>query len=76
MIDTQSWKLPPVFQWLQQAGNVSDDEMRRVFNCGVGFMMVVPRLKADDTLAKLVKLKLKPWIAGQIIKGDGDVQYA
>ena len=76
VIDTQSWKLPPVFQWLQQAGNVSDDEMRRVFNCGVGFMMVVPRLKADDTLAKLVKLKLKPWIAGQIIKGDGDVQYA
>ena len=76
VIDTESWKLPPVFQWLQQAGNVSDDEMRRVFNCGVGFMMVVPRLKADDTLAKLVKLKLKPWIAGQIIKGDGDVQYA
>jgi len=76
VIDTQSWKLPPVFQWLQQAGNVSDDEMRRVFNCGVGFMMVVPRLKADDTLARLVKLKLKPWIAGQIIKGDGDVQYA
>ena len=76
VIDTESWKLPPVFQWLQQAGNVSDDEMRRVFNCGVGFMMVVPRLKADDTLARLVKLKLKPWIAGQIIKGDGDVQYA
>lgn len=76
VIDTQSWTLPPVFQWLQQAGNVSDAEMRRVFNCGVGFMMVVPRLKADEAMAQLAAHKLKPWIAGEIIKGDGDVRYA
>lgn len=76
VIDTESWKLPPVFQWLQQAGKVSDAEMRRVFNCGVGFMMVVPRLKADEVISQLKARRLKPWMAGEIIKGAGDVVYA
>jgi len=40
-IDVASWTLPPVFQWLQQAGNVSDLEMRRTFNCGVGMVVIV-----------------------------------
>jgi phosphoribosylformylglycinamidine cyclo-ligase len=40
-IDRSSWPLPPVFQWLQAQGNVSDDEMLRVFNCGIGMVAVV-----------------------------------
>ena len=37
-INSQSWQWPEVFNWLQQAGNVSTHEMYRTFNCGVGFI--------------------------------------
>ena len=36
-----SWPLLPLFQWLQQAGNVKTSEMHRVFNCGIGMAIVV-----------------------------------
>ncbi|PIT31734.1 phosphoribosylformylglycinamidine cyclo-ligase [Snodgrassella alvi] len=40
-IDSQSWPLPKLFQWLQQAGNVVTQEMYRTFNCGIGMVLVV-----------------------------------
>jgi phosphoribosylformylglycinamidine cyclo-ligase len=40
-IRKDAWPRPPVFQWLQQAGNVAEDEMFRVFNCGIGMVMIV-----------------------------------
>lgn len=40
-IDYGAWQMPDVFKWLQQAGNIGDDEMHRVFNCGIGMVMVV-----------------------------------
>jgi len=42
VIDTKSWERPAVFRWLQKAGNVEEEEMRRTFNCGVGMTVVVP----------------------------------
>jgi phosphoribosylamine--glycine ligase/phosphoribosylformylglycinamidine cyclo-ligase len=42
-IDVSAWKLPPVFQWLKNTGNVSSHEMSRAFNCGVGMVLVVDR---------------------------------
>jgi phosphoribosylformylglycinamidine cyclo-ligase len=41
ILDRSCWTLPPLFQWLQQAGNVADDEMHRVFNCGIGMVVIV-----------------------------------
>ncbi|MDP2168834.1 MAG: phosphoribosylformylglycinamidine cyclo-ligase [Rhodocyclaceae bacterium] len=41
VIEKSAWTLPPLFQWLQRAGNVADDEMHRVFNCGIGMVVVV-----------------------------------
>ena len=40
ILDKASWTLPPLFQWLQREGNVADDEMHRVFNCGIGMVVV------------------------------------
>jgi len=40
-IDKASWPRPPVFDWLQRAGNVAEEEMFRVFNCGIGMALVV-----------------------------------
>ena len=76
VVDTQSWKRPAIFDWLQHEGGVEQDEMWRVFNCGVGFVMIVSRLDADKAVAALKKQKLKPWILGQVVKGQQDVRYA
>jgi len=46
-IDASCWSMPPLFQWLQQAGNVADQEMYRVFNCGIGMVVIV----AEDQVA-------------------------
>ncbi|HEY0975070.1 MAG TPA: phosphoribosylformylglycinamidine cyclo-ligase [Solimonas sp.] len=76
VIDTQSWQQPAVFDWLQQAGNVDQDEMYRVFNCGIGFVAIVPRLQAAKALASLKKSGARPWVLGEIAKGKQDVRFA
>jgi phosphoribosylformylglycinamidine cyclo-ligase len=76
VVDMASWQRPAVFDWLQQQGAVEEDEMRRVFNCGVGFVAVVPRREADATLAALKKLKIAAWMCGEVVKGKQDVRYA
>jgi phosphoribosylformylglycinamidine cyclo-ligase len=47
VIGRSSWPMPPLFQWLQREGNVADDEMHRVFNCGIGMVIVVGVENAD-----------------------------
>jgi phosphoribosylformylglycinamidine cyclo-ligase len=75
VVDTSSWTRPAVFDWLQQKGNVTQEEMWRVFNCGVGFVVIVPRLKADAAMAVLKASKLKPFVMGEMVKGDQDVRF-
>lgn len=52
-IDAAAWTLPPLFQWLQEAGNVAMQEMYRVFNCGIGMVVVVGSEHADAVSARL-----------------------
>ena len=52
-IDATAWTVPPVFAWLAQAGNVVADEMLRVFNCGIGMVVVVAAAEADRAAALL-----------------------
>ena len=54
-IDAQSWPLPKLFQWLQQAGNVERQEMYRTFNCGIGMAVIVPAEQADAAQAFLTE---------------------
>ena len=42
IIDTKAWTRPPVFDWLQQGGNIDEHEMHRTLNCGVGMVICVP----------------------------------
>ncbi|TWV80242.1 phosphoribosylformylglycinamidine cyclo-ligase [Moraxella sp. VT-16-12] len=67
-IDLTTWEFPAVFKWLQQAGNIEQSEMVRTFNCGVGFVMVVPSDKKDDVLHFLKEQGEIAWQIGQIIK--------
>lgn len=71
-IDLATWQFPAVFDWLQQAGNIALSEMVRTFNCGVGFVMVVPADKKDDTLAFLKAQGETVWQIGRIIKRNND----
>ena len=71
VVDTQSWTRPAVFDWLQQAGGVEQDEMWRVFNNGVGFVLILPRREAPAALAALKKLKLAAWQLGEVVALSG-----
>jgi phosphoribosylformylglycinamidine cyclo-ligase len=52
-LDSKSWTMPPLFQWLQQHGGVADAEMHRVFNCGIGMTVIVSKENADAAVAQL-----------------------
>jgi len=54
-LDARNWALPPLFRWLQEAGQVAEQEMHRVFNCGIGMAVVVSEADADAVVAKLVE---------------------
>ena len=53
VLHREAWQMPPLFTWLQQQGGVEDAEMHRVFNCGIGMTVIVPKDKADETEAIL-----------------------
>ncbi len=75
VINTSSWELPPVFQWLQRSGNVDAREMYRTFNCGVGMVIAVPAAETDSALAVLAAAGEQAWIIGQIETAqDGEEQ--
>ncbi len=65
-IDYQAWKLPPVFDWLQRAGSVSDEEMRRTFNCGVGMVLAVEPNVAQPLMERLVNEGEAPVVIGEL----------
>ncbi|TMG91845.1 MAG: phosphoribosylformylglycinamidine cyclo-ligase [Betaproteobacteria bacterium] len=52
-IDAARWPRPPIFDWLQREGNVATDEMYRVFNCGIGLIIVVAPGDAESALVRL-----------------------
>jgi phosphoribosylformylglycinamidine cyclo-ligase len=64
--DWNAWTLPPVFQWLQETGGVSDAEMRRTFNCGVGLMLVVDPTEAAAVLAALLNAGEDAFVIGEL----------
>ena len=75
-IDLSSWQVPPLFQVLQDAGGVAQDEMLRVFNMGVGMTLVVDPAACDDVQAALRESGERPWVLGHIAESpEGGVIY-
>ena len=80
-IDTRSWELPPVFQWLQDAGGVAAEEMYRTFNCGIGMIVCVPADQKDLAVDTLNAMGEKVWQVGVMEAADASdaepkVRYA
>ena len=71
-LDSNTWKLPAVFDWLQREGNVPQAEMWRTFNCGIGYTLIVARDQAAATLQRLASLNLAAWTIGEIVPARGD----
>ncbi len=75
-IDRGSWPLPPVFPWLQQLGEVDDDEMYRVFNMGIGLALVVSPYYAESIQQQLAACGLASWPIGRAVGGEPKVIWA
>lgn len=73
-IDRGAWALPELFGWLQQKGNVSDTEMLKTFNCGIGAAMIISKQECDDVKQVLIDAGEEVFDIGTVISGD-QVQY-
>lgn len=77
-IDRSSWRMPAIFNWLQKAGNISDTEMLKTFNCGIGMVLVVDADEASGVTQTLIDAGEQAWTIGSTSDAAGDaiVQYA
>jgi phosphoribosylformylglycinamidine cyclo-ligase len=73
-IRKDAWPRPPVFQWLQQAGNVAEDEMFRVFNCGIGMVVIVAARDAKRAANELRAYGETVYEIGTIEPSSGDAE--
>jgi len=65
-IDPRAWPRPPIFGLLQRHGELPDSEMLRVFNCGIGMLLIVPAEQADEISDRLPALGERPYRIGTI----------
>jgi phosphoribosylformylglycinamidine cyclo-ligase len=75
-IDRGSWEVPAVFSWLQRLGEVDADEMDRVFNMGVGLVLVVSPHYAESIRSQLTDCGLQSWTIGRATAGERAVVWS
>ena len=73
LINTNSWDWPPLFKWIKSAGNISELEMYRTFNCGVGMILCIDPSHLELTLNILNKYQVESWKIGEIDQGENEV---
>ena len=66
IIHKGSWDVPPIFSFLQQAGNVSENEMARTFNMGLGMIIIVPDNAVLDVLQRIEAMNDRAFVIGEI----------
>ena len=72
VLHRDSWQMPELFRWLQMKGGVADAEMVRVFNCGIGMVVIVAPAQADAAIKSLSAQGLKAWTVGEIVERPRD----
>ena len=70
-VDRSSWTVPPLFRLIQALGEVSEDEMYRVFNMGIGMVVIVPESAADRVSAQLSTVGETVYRLGRTVAGGG-----
>jgi phosphoribosylformylglycinamidine cyclo-ligase len=66
IIYNNSWKVPPIFQFLRKNGKISAQEMCRTFNCGIGMVLVIDAKQVEDVCQQLVALGETPFVIGEV----------
>ena len=74
-LNKKSWKINPIFSLIQKLGNINDDEMYKVFNMGIGFVIIVDKNIAKKILNILMKYSFKSQIIGRVINGDRKIIF-
>jgi phosphoribosylformylglycinamidine cyclo-ligase len=72
VLHRDSWQMPELFRWLQMKGGVADAEMVRVFNCGIGMVVIVSPAQADTAIKSLTAQGLKSWVVGEVVERPKD----
>ncbi len=67
-INYGSWDIPPVFHWLVEEGKLTWPEMLQIFNCGIGYVLIVSKDIAEDVIGRINALQLSAWIIGSITR--------
>ncbi len=67
-----SWKIQPVFHWLREQGCLTWPEMLQIFNCGIGYVFIVPNELAEETLDRLEAMHRCAWVIGSIVRRQDD----
>lgn len=71
--DTSSWTVPPEFAWLEQLGGIDRQEMFRVFNMGIGFVLIVSPYYAESIQRTIQETGYDCWPIGKIVEGQQNV---
>lgn len=70
-LNKESWQFPEIFNFLQEGGNIELMEMYRVFNCGVGMVLVVPADQSDAAIKHMNEQGENAWLIGEIVNNTG-----
>jgi phosphoribosylformylglycinamidine cyclo-ligase len=70
-LDAKAWRRAPVWDWIQSIGRISEAEMHRTFNCGIGMVVVVSGADADAALARLWAADERAVLIGEVVAGAG-----
>jgi phosphoribosylformylglycinamidine cyclo-ligase len=76
VVETSTWEVPAVFSVIQSAGNVGTDEMFRVFNMGVGMVVIASPEHADEIIGAARVAGVVGWRLGEVVRGSGRVVIA
>ena len=76
-VNLSSWKFPKAFQWLQEKGKISQSDMLRIFNCGIGMVCILDKSEVEMAKKILSRHKLRTFEVGSIVKGSlkEQIQY-
>lgn len=75
LIKLGSWEIPPIFRYLREKGRVDTDEMLRVFNLGVGMIIIAPAEAATRIVKRFDMVRQRYFFVGNVIEGTGRVRY-
>jgi len=73
IIEINTWEQPEIFNWIQNQGNISRDEMLRTFNCGIGMVLIIKHSDQNEVLDALFKLGYDAYNIGNVTKGSGKI---